>query len=111
MNIEKNNTTNYITPDVEVTDQIPSYLDRACSFAQYKTRHNLDDKMYVFDLDKIAADIDEKMLIIGNTEDMIGDMIYQLQNIQGDIYPMKRKMRGLLMLCYLWKSGSAKCEQ
>ena len=32
-------------------DEIPEYLDRAASFAEYKRRHNLEDKCTIFDTD------------------------------------------------------------
>ena len=36
-------------PFVEETGEIPSYLDRPASYAEYKRRNNLDDKISVFD--------------------------------------------------------------
>lgn len=42
-------STDYIDESIS-PEEIPAYLKRPCSFAQYKSRHGLDDKMYVFDL-------------------------------------------------------------
>jgi hypothetical protein len=44
-----NGTTPFIEPDTTISE-VPEYLDRACSFAQYKSRRGLDDKMKVWDL-------------------------------------------------------------
>lgn len=43
-------STNFIT-DMS-NSNLPAYLDRACSFAQYKSRKGLDDKRYIFDMDE-----------------------------------------------------------
>lgn len=40
---------NYLTESFDPSST-PNYLQRACSFAQYKSRKGLDDKRYVFDL-------------------------------------------------------------
>ena len=47
----KNNEIQYITDKV-LTSEIPAYLDRPASFAEFKKRHGLDDKVSVFDLEQ-----------------------------------------------------------
>lgn len=51
-------------------DEIPEYLNRAASFAEYKRRHNLDDKCSVFDTDpEIMKELDvpsEKKFLLAN---------------------------------------------
>lgn len=34
-------------------DELPDYLDRPASFAEYKKRHHLDDKLSIFDIDPV----------------------------------------------------------
>lgn len=49
-------TANYLTESFDPTST-PAYLQRACSFAQYKARKGLDDKRYVFDLTEDEFDL------------------------------------------------------
>lgn len=52
----ENGEANFITDDTEVTDETPAYLKRPCSFAQYKSRNNISDNLYVFDLTETDYD-------------------------------------------------------
>lgn len=45
----RNGTIPYI--DMDVPDEIPSYLDRAASYAEFKRRNGLEDKRSVFDFE------------------------------------------------------------
>lgn len=42
----------YIDPTIVDPSQIPAYLDRECSFATYKSRYGLDDKVKIFDVEE-----------------------------------------------------------
>ena len=59
----------FIPADEVNQSEIPSYLDRSCSFAQWKSRNNLSDNRYVWDLtDEDFAELDnpnnDKFLLI-----------------------------------------------
>lgn len=46
----ENNEIPFVVETIDRED-IPAYLDRPASFAEYKARHNLEDKVMVFDAD------------------------------------------------------------
>ena len=68
LNAIREGTIDYI-PKTTSTEELPSYLLRPASFAEYKARNNLDDKIFVFDQDseilaKLDDPIDKKFLLI-----------------------------------------------
>lgn len=59
----KDGTIPYIEDTVD-PDEIPAYLNRPASFAEYKARHGLDDKLTVFDL------TEEEMRLLDSPSEM-----------------------------------------
>lgn len=45
-------TAKYIDTTIVDPSQVPAYLNRPCSFATFKSRYGLDDKLSIFDVDK-----------------------------------------------------------
>lgn len=52
----KQGKIDYIDPSIVDHSELPAYLDRPASFAEYKARRGVDDKLSVFDIDQKLFD-------------------------------------------------------